>query len=103
MQIEAIANNRYRVSPQLKLYECEGHSFVGRYLRRRAPQLGWYAGNASRPTGYFTIGNVLFKEKAMAKIDDFHCKGCKKWFDVFKKGSKKGYCLHCKPRQEPAK
>ncbi|MFU5274937.1 hypothetical protein ACVXHM_16535 [Pseudomonas aeruginosa] len=58
VQIEAIANNRYRVSPQLKLYKCEGHSFVGRYLRRRAPQLGWYAGNASRPTGYFTTGNV---------------------------------------------
>jgi len=58
VQIEAIANNRCRVSPQLKLYKCEGHSFAGRYLRRRAPQLGWYAGNASRPTGYFTTGNV---------------------------------------------
>lgn len=58
VQIEAIANNRYRVTPQLSLYKCEGSSFVGRYLRRRAPQLGWYAGNASRPTGYFTNGKV---------------------------------------------
>ncbi|HBP1602253.1 TPA: hypothetical protein L5U90_003356 [Pseudomonas aeruginosa] len=58
VQIEAIANNRYRVSPLLKLYKCESSSFVGRYLCRRAPQLGWYAGNASRPTGYFTTGNV---------------------------------------------
>ncbi len=58
VQIEAIANNRYRVTPQLKLFKCEGSSFVGRYLCRRAPQLGWYAGNASRPTGYFTNGKV---------------------------------------------
>lgn len=58
VHIQAIATNRYRVSPQLKLYRCEGHSFVSRYLRRRAPQLGWFAGNASRPTGYFTNGNV---------------------------------------------
>lgn len=58
VQIEAIANNRYRVSPQLRLYKCEGSSFVGRYLRRRAPQLTWYAGNASRPTGYFTRTDV---------------------------------------------
>jgi len=54
VQIEAIASNRYRVTPLLKLYKCEGHSFVGPYVRRRAPQLAWFAGNASRPTGYFT-------------------------------------------------
>lgn len=34
----------------------------------------------------------------MAKIDEFHCKECKKWYDVFKKGAVKGYCLYCKPR-----
>lgn len=39
----------------------------------------------------------------MAKIDDFHCKGCDKWYDVFKKGAKKGYCLYCKPRPAPSK
>lgn len=53
VQIEAIASNRYRVIPLLNLYKCEGHTFVGRYIRRRAPQLAWFAGNASRPTGYF--------------------------------------------------
>lgn len=37
----------------------------------------------------------------MAKIDDFHCKGCNKWFDIFKKGAKKGFCMTCKPRQQP--
>jgi len=58
VQIEAVAMNRYRISPQVRLYKCEGHSFVSRYLRRRAPQLGWFTGNASRPTGYFTSGNV---------------------------------------------
>jgi len=58
VQIEAIAPNRYRVTPLLKLYKCEGSSFVGRYLRRRAPQLAWFAGNASRPTGYFTRDGV---------------------------------------------
>ena len=51
VQIEAIANNRYRVTPQLKLFKCDGSSFVGRYLCPRAPQLCWYAVNASRPTG----------------------------------------------------
>lgn len=32
------------------------------------------------------------------KIDDFRCKGCNQWKDVFQKGSQKGYCLVCKPR-----
>ncbi|MGP0171210.1 hypothetical protein ACSVIJ_04930 [Pseudomonas sp. NCHU5208] len=36
----------------------------------------------------------------MSKIDEFHCKkGCGGWFDVFKKGAQKGYCITCKPRQ----
>lgn len=58
VRIEVIAENRYRVTPLLKLYRCEGHSFVNRYLRRRAPQLNWFTGNASSPTGYFATGNV---------------------------------------------
>lgn len=58
VQVEGIAPNRYRITPQLKLYKCEGHSFVCRYIRRRAPQLAWFTGNASRPTGYFTRGGV---------------------------------------------
>lgn len=37
------------------------------------------------------------------KIDEFHCKGCKLWKDIFQNGSQKGYCLVCKPRQEPKK
>lgn len=36
----------------------------------------------------------------MAKIDEFHCKGCGKWCDVFQKGSKKGFCMTCKPRPQ---
>lgn len=34
------------------------------------------------------------------KIDDFRCKGCNQWKEVFQKGSQKGYCLVCKPRKE---
>lgn len=42
-----------------------------------------------------TVG--VMKSETM-KIDDFHCKGCNGWFDVFKKGAKKGFCMTCKPR-----
>lgn len=37
----------------------------------------------------------------MAKIDDFQCKkGCGRWFDIYQKGSQKGFCVHCRPRTQ---
>ena len=41
------------------------------------------------------------KEINVPKIDQFHCKNCDRWFDVFKKGAKKGFCMTCSPRPEP--
>lgn len=33
-------------------------------------------------------------------IDDFKCKGCNRWFNIFQKGSVKWFCLTCRPRKE---
>lgn len=51
--------NEYRITSTLKVYSCERHAFVGRYLRRKKPGLRYIAGNCSAPTGYFWHGAGL--------------------------------------------
>lgn len=53
VRIEAIGAGEFRVTSTLRFWSCERHNFVGRYIRRRAPQCVFYSGNASAPTGYF--------------------------------------------------
>ena len=53
IRIEAIGAGEFRVTSTLRFWSCERHNFVGRYIRRRAPQCVFYSGNASAPTGYF--------------------------------------------------
>lgn len=45
--------DEYRITSFLKVYGCERHSFVGRYLRRKKTGLKYISGNCSAPTGYF--------------------------------------------------
>jgi len=52
VRIERVGNS-YRVTTTFRMYRCEIHSFVGRYLRKRLPSLRGISGNCSAPTGYY--------------------------------------------------
>lgn len=50
--IESVGDG-YRITTTFRMYRCERHAFVSRYLRRKMPGLKSISGNCSAPTGYF--------------------------------------------------
>jgi len=53
VQVVKTDAGRYLFTSRLRFWRCEGHSFVGRLIRRRMPGLQAIAGQCSAPSGYF--------------------------------------------------
>ncbi|OQX14074.1 MAG: hypothetical protein BWK73_10470 [Thiothrix lacustris] len=64
-----VGENRYRITSTFRVWKCQEHDVISRFLKRHLTPTGFY-GNASKPSGYdFEIKPVNPIKKITTRID----------------------------------